>query len=88
MILGNYENYSIYPNFANKGGAQDIALCLAKKMNKDQLPIILTETPFQEIEKEYRIGDVIFEKFSIKNILRYADNERSLFLIIGKIHHY
>ena len=66
---------SIYPNFANKGGAQDIALCLAKKMNKDQLPIILTETPFQEIEKEYRIGDVIFEKFSIKNILRYADNE-------------
>jgi hypothetical protein len=44
-------------------------------MNKDQLPIILTETPFQEIEKEYRIGDVIFEKFSIKNILRYADNE-------------
>lgn len=79
---------SIYPNFANKGGAQDIALCLAKKMNKDQLPIILTETPFQEIEKEYRIGDVIFEKFSIKIYLDMLIMKRSLFLIIGKIHHY
>lgn len=78
---------SIYPNFANKGGAQDIALCLAK-MNKDQLPIILTETPFQEIEKEYRIGDVIFEKFSIKIYLDMLIMKRSLFLIIGKIHHY
>lgn len=38
---------SIYPNFKNKGGAQNITIQLAKELNGNT-PIILTNTPIEK----------------------------------------
>ena len=44
---------SVYPNFLNKGGAQDVALQLAEKLNEEVMPVVLTETHFAEIVPDY-----------------------------------
>lgn len=58
---------SIYPNFANKGGAQDVALQLAERLNPYTKPIVLTKTPIDRIVSDYR-SHINFLSFSWKNI--------------------
>lgn len=36
---------TVYPNFANLGGAQNVALQLAQALNENSLPVVLTSTP-------------------------------------------
>lgn len=45
MIENPIRVITIYPNFFNKGGAQNIALRLAEKLNEINTPIVLVETP-------------------------------------------
>ncbi len=46
---------SVYPNFANKGGAQNVVLQLAEKLNEAaENRIVLTSTPVGSIEPDYR----------------------------------
>ena len=60
---------SIYPNFANRGGAQDVVIQLAKALNKDgESPIVMTSTPRKQVYSEY-IEGVTFIPFSLKNVL-------------------
>lgn len=60
---------SIYPNFANRGGAQDVVIQLAKALNNEnELPIVMTSTPKEQISPLYSDG-IKFISFSLKNIL-------------------
>lgn len=58
---------SIYHNFGNQGGAQNVAIRLAKFFSKD--PIILTRTDNCCIDSSFKGCGVVFHKFSIKAIL-------------------
>jgi glycosyltransferase involved in cell wall biosynthesis len=69
---------SIYPSYNSKGGAEDISIVLAKKLN-DDIPVILTKTPSGLIHKDYRNERVKFECFNIANIIKYRNN-RAIFL--------
>ena len=40
---------TVYSNFKNQGGAQNMALLLAQSLNKD-VPVVLTCTPLEEID--------------------------------------
>ncbi len=61
---------SIYPNFANRGGAQDVVIQLAKALNNEkEPPIVMTSTPREQIYSEY-IDGVVFIPFLFKNILK------------------
>ena len=51
MIENPIRVITIYPNFFNKGGAQNIALRLAEKLNEINTPIVLVETPLSCIVK-------------------------------------
>ena len=42
MIENPIRVITIYPNFSNKGGAQNIALRLAEKLNEINTPIVPT----------------------------------------------
>lgn len=69
---------TVYSNFANVGGAQDVALQLAHALNGDELPIVLTDTPVDKIDERYR-GRAKYVPCSVGNILRYASRD-TLFL--------
>ena len=64
---------SVYPNFANQGGAQDRAIQLATHFN-DSKPVILTETPTSEMLPAYA-NAAIYEKFSFSNVKKYATKD-------------
>lgn len=64
---------TIYPNFANKGGAQDVALQLANRLNNNMTPVVLTDTPYDNIFKDYR-KQAQFIPFSLKAIIKLAGN--------------
>ena len=53
MIENPIRVITIYPNFSNKGGAQNIALLLAEKLNEINTPIVLVETPLSFIVKDH-----------------------------------
>jgi glycosyltransferase involved in cell wall biosynthesis len=59
---------SVYDNFINKGGAQDILLLLAKKLNTE-IPVILTTSRLKMIHPAYQAQNVKFMTLNIKNIL-------------------
>ena len=63
---------SVYPNFANHGGAQDVALQLAEKLNEGTEPIVLTETCFADIVPDYR-ERARFMPFSWRSVHNLAD---------------
>lgn len=63
---------NIYPNFANRGGAQDVVLQLAEKLNFETKPIVLTETNIDNIVTEYK-ERAVFIPFNKKNILKLHD---------------
>lgn len=64
---------SVYPNFANQGGAQDVALQLAKKLNENTSPIILTETKSEDILPCYKC-QAIYVDFCWKSVCRLAES--------------
>lgn len=67
---------TVYPNFANQGGAQDIALTLAEQLNAER-PVVLTLTPLASICSAYRDRPVTFARFTLRNLWRYR---RGVFL--------
>lgn len=69
---------SVYPNFANQGGAQDVALQLAEHLNKGVKPIVLVETPLSDIVPVYS-SRAEFLSFSWHNVRKLADGN-TLFL--------
>ena len=68
---------SVYPNFANRGGAQNVTMQLATKLNTDH-PIVLTATPYAQIPAPYAKA-AQFEKFSIRTVWRLA-NKHTIFI--------
>lgn len=68
---------SIYNNFSNKGGAQNITIQIAQLLNNEK-PIILTHTPIDNIENSY-INKANFQKFSICNVAKLA-NKSTVFI--------
>lgn len=69
---------SVYPNFANHGGAQDVALQLAEKLNEGTEPIVLTETCFGDIIPDYR-ERAGFIPFGWKSVHYLADEHTVFF---------
>ena len=66
-----YRVISIYSNFANQGGAQDVTLQLAHALNETDKPIVLTDTPLSKIDAVYK-DKAVFEQFSMRNVIKYA----------------
>lgn len=69
---------SVYPNFANKGGAQDVTIRLAERLNEDSRPIVLTETSLADIVPDYQ-RRARFVPFGWK-IVRELANADTIFL--------
>lgn len=69
---------SVYPNFANHGGAQDVALQLAEKLNDGIEPVVLTETNFADIVPDYR-ERARFIPFGWRSVYNLVD-EHTVFL--------
>lgn len=69
---------SVYPNFANRGGAQDVTLQLAERLNEGTVPVVLVETRFADIVSDYR-EKARFVLFSWKAVRSLAD-ENTVFL--------
>lgn len=61
---------TVYPNFKNQGGAQNIALLLARSLNEER-PVVLTLTPLEKIDFCYQAKNVVFETFTIRNVWKY-----------------
>lgn len=61
---------SLYPNFANQGGAQDRAIQLSTYFN-DAKPLILTDTLRGDVSPMYTDA-AVFDRFSFSNIKKYA----------------
>lgn len=53
-MLSRNKIITVYPNFANQGGAQDIALRLAKQLETEGRPIVLCQTPAADVAEVYR----------------------------------
>lgn len=69
---------SVYPNFANRGGAQDVVLQLAEKLNPGEKPIVLTYTDLADIVSDYH-SQAQFIPFCRKSV-RYLADEHTVFL--------
>lgn len=65
---------SVYPNFKNKGGAQNVCLQLATQLN-DGERVVLINTPLNNIPKEYTQQSIYFETFSIQTVLKYNHSD-------------
>ena len=66
---------SVYPNFANKGGAQNVVLQLAEKLNEAaEDRIVLTSTPVEQIEPDYRLRGT-FLKLGWRSVRNLASEE-------------
>lgn len=63
---------SVYPNFVNHGGAQDVALQLAERLNEGTEPIILTKNHFTDINPDYQ-NRAKFILFNYKSTISLAD---------------
>ncbi len=64
---------SLYPNFANQGGAQDVLMQIAVYLNSNsELPIVLTDTPLKKIDSHYK-DKADFRKFNPFQIIKSAD---------------
>lgn len=84
MIENPIRVITIYPNFSNKGGAQNIALLLAEKLNEINTPIVLVETPLSFIVKDYK-ARAQFEKFSLKKLYNMLMGILFFYRIIAKV---
>lgn len=67
---------SVYPYFANRGGAQSVCLQLASKLNDDDLGVILTNSNLSDIPQDYLNNESIkFEPFSVSNVRKYMAHD-------------
>lgn len=63
---------SIYPNFSNRGGAQNVCSQLASALNGHSQGIILTNTTISDIPREYTDREgVKFKRFTFFSVLKY-----------------
>lgn len=69
---------SIYPNFANQGGAQNVVLQLAHSLNSTKLPIVLTQTKCTDITSAY-LPQANYKMFSWRSVCSLA-NKDTVFL--------
>lgn len=76
--MGKIRIISVYPNFANSGGAQDVTLQLAGKLNEETKPIVLTETRFLDIIPDYK-ERARFMPFNWRSVHHLA-NKHTIFL--------
>ena len=60
---------TVFPSFANKGGAEDIAISIAQGLNTDGRPIILQHDT--AVCEQYGNLNVEFEKFNVANVRKY-----------------
>lgn len=56
---------TVYPDWDKVGGAQNVAIQLAKSLNENKSSLIICQTPIKQIEKAYTSENVIFQKHSI-----------------------
>lgn len=68
---------TVYPSFANKGGAEDMAISIGRGLNKEKNNIILHLR--DQIFHKYKSSDNQFERFNLKNIKKHH-KEDSIFL--------
>ncbi len=68
---------SVYPSFAEKGGAEDMAISIGNGLNGEKYNIILHLS--DHVLEKYRLTNTKFEKFNIKNIIKYH-KEGAIFL--------
>ena len=72
---------SILCDFHIFGGAQNVAIQIAKSMSDgESCPIILTDTPKENIFKDYQKMDIDFRPFSWKEVWRLSREEDVIFL--------
>lgn len=67
-LTSGRELVTIFPSMAHKGGAEDIAVSLAKALNSNPNPPFLTLA--EEVADQYRATGCDFRKFNLKNIRR------------------
>ncbi len=68
---------TVFPSFALKGGAEDMAVSLARGLNPASESIVLQID--SKINSQYAKSNIIFENFNIRNIRKYH-NEGMIFL--------
>lgn len=59
---------TVFTSFANKGGAEDMAISIALGLNQEGKPIIFHQDPI--VCEHYRNRNVEFQKLNLKNIYR------------------
>lgn len=72
-----YNIVTIYPRFVNKGGAQDMAISIAKGLCPDSTPVVMYDNP--TINEVYQNSGVDFVKLTISNVRRFH-NSGAIFL--------
>jgi glycosyltransferase involved in cell wall biosynthesis len=72
------EIVSLYTNFRNQGGAQNVVLQLSIHFNKEK-PLILSETPSDQI-LPYYASLANFERFSFSNVRKHAAKKDVIFV--------
>lgn len=60
---------TVYPRFVNKGGAQDMAISIAKGLSTGHTPIVMYDNPV--IREDYLKQNINFVKMTISNIRKY-----------------
>ncbi len=60
---------TLYHNFGNEGGAQNIALFLARNINKESKHIVLYNS--KKITANYACSDLLYKPMNIINIFKY-----------------
>jgi len=68
---------NIYPYFRNSGGAQNVALQLAERLN-GSFPIVLISTPVDEVPEVYR-QRANYQRLTLRHVKRLADG-RTVFI--------
>ena len=73
------ELISVYPNFANKGGAQNVVLQISKAFSGTN-GIVLTNTALTKVVEDYK-GSAEYRDFSLQNVYKlYKENPSRVFL--------
>lgn len=61
---------SIYPNFSNKGGAQNVTLQLAHCLTNEARPLVLTRTPPALVAADYQ-AQATFRRLTVRSVLSF-----------------
>jgi glycosyltransferase involved in cell wall biosynthesis len=66
---------TLYHNFKNEGGAQNIALTLASELSSEKNPLVLSFTSSQKINKTYKQMSHRFEKLNFTSVLKLKNSD-------------